>query len=74
MNFEPLQAFLTNWLELVAETPEEILIDEDFLEFFVENEERLKAIVAALEEFESATSRTWVEDGILRSSSHFKTR
>ena len=74
MNFEPLQVFLQSWLELVAENPEEILTDVEILDFFVENEDALKALSLGLEEFESLSSRTWLEEGILRSSSHLKTK
>lgn len=74
MKFQPLQAFLTNWLALVKENPEEILTDNDLLEFYQENQETLEAIVASLKEFDSWSSHTRMEDGQLRSSSHFKTR
>lgn len=74
MNFGPLQVFLSNWMDLVAENPEEIFKEEDALDFFLENKEVLAEVLAAMGEFESLSTRTWLEDGKLRTSSHFKTK
>ncbi|MGJ8726051.1 MAG: hypothetical protein ACSHYB_15960 [Roseibacillus sp.] len=74
MNFEPLQTFLSGWLALVEENPEEILTDEDALDFFEENQELLKEVVEAMEEFDSVRTHTRLENGVLRSSSHLKTK
>ena len=74
MNFAPLWAFLSNWLALIEENPEEILRDDEQLEFFRENQEMLKKMLTAMEEFDSWTTHKRVVDGQLRSSSHFKTK
>lgn len=74
MNFDPLREFFTGWLALLAEHREEIFVDEEARAFFDENEETIKALVNALQEFDSLQIRTWMEEGQLRSSSHFKTK
>lgn len=74
MNFGPLREFLANWMSLVEENPEEILVDEDALEFFEENQETLQEALEAMKEFDSWTLHTRIEDGELRTSSHFKTK
>ncbi len=73
MNVAPLQNFLTQWLALIAEDPEAVLQDEEALEFFNENEEQIKTLVAAFSEFHSWHFHTRKEDGELRNSIHLKT-
>ena len=74
VNFAPLEKFLTEWLALIAKNPEEILVDEEALQFFQENEETLKKAAKSLKEFESWKVHTRMENGQLRTSSHFKTK
>lgn len=74
MNFEPLQAFLSNWFELVEENPEEILQDEEALLFFEENQETIREVIAGLEQLDSWRTHTRLVDEQLRTSSHFKTK
>ena len=74
MNFEPLQAFLSNWFEIVSEDPEAILKDAEQVESFLKNQETFESVIKSLEEFHSLSAHTRMENGKLRSSSHFKTK
>ena len=74
LQFDPLREFLSGWLGLISEDPEGVLSDEEMIEFFEENEETIKALVDSLQEFDSLRVHTRVEDGQLRSTSHFKTK
>ncbi|MBK1834698.1 hypothetical protein [Roseibacillus ishigakijimensis] len=74
MNFAPLQAFLSEWLQVIEESPTEVLPDRDAADFFLIYQEEIKRAVEALEEFDSWQVHSRLEDGVLRTSSHFKTK
>lgn len=73
MNFAPLQAFLANWLQLVQENPE-MLPEDEMVEFLETNQDRIQEVIAALDELDSWRTHTRMEEGQLRTSSHFKTK
>ena len=74
MNFKPMQEFLSAWIQLAEDNPEELLENEEMAEFYEENRKELKAVVEALDELDSWSTHMRLEDGKVRSSSHLKTK
>ncbi|WP_411847128.1 hypothetical protein AAFN60_06710 [Roseibacillus persicicus] len=74
MRFDPLRAFLADWLALVDKNPEGIIPNAEMLEFYQDNKETIAAVVESLAEFDRVTSHTRLEDGQLRTTTHFKTK
>ena len=74
MNFAPLQAFLSNWYTLIAEDPAAVLKDEDTLKNFQESQEIFESMIRGVGELHSLRIHIRMENGQLRSSSHFKTK
>jgi hypothetical protein len=73
VTFAPLQQFLQGWLQLANENPE-IFSDEEMRAAFLEEQEDLARAVKALEEFESWSLHTRMDDGEMRTSTFLKTK
>lgn len=74
IQFESLQKFLQNWLSLLEQDPEGLLQDESARAQFLENKDDIKRALKALEELDSYSCHTRLENGSVRSSSHLKTK
>lgn len=74
MQFAPLQAFLENWLTIIAEDPAEIIKDEEALKNYLDSQKEIQNVVEALGGLQSYSYHLRLEDGVMRQSTFLNTK
>ena len=74
VNFNALTTYAGEMLEMVDKNSAEIFPEESALEDFNTNKEQMRKLITACGDFDSMTWTARKENGIMRSSIHFKTK